>query len=233
MNELYMQVTITSRGLTRKFISFYEKQGLEVSFISFGHGTASSEILRYFGLEEAEKSILFHIVTGRKWKEQKHLLQMEMQIDIPGIGIVFLIPLSSIGGRKALSYLTCGQEFVQKEESTLKDTKLELLVVISNQGYTELIMDAARKVHTIGGTVIHARGTGNQMAEKFMGVTLVPEKDMLFIVVQTEQKNAVMESIMKETGTGTKVGAVVFSLPVTDTAGLHIMEEVQESGEEI
>ena len=158
---------------------------------------------------------------------------MEMQIDIPGIGIIFLIPLSSIGGRKALSYLTCGQEFVQKEESTLKNTKQELLVVISNQGYTELIMDAARKVHTIGGTVIHARGTGNQMAEKFMGVTLVPEKDLLFIVIQTEQKNAVMQSIMKEAGTGTKAGAVVFSLPVTDTAGLPIIEELQENEEEI
>ena len=233
MNELYMQVTITSRTLTGKFISFYEKQGLEVSFISFGHGTASSEILRYFGLEEAEKSILFHIVTAQKWKEQKHRLRMEMQIDIPGIGIVFLIPLSSIGGRKVLSYLTCGQEFVQEEETALKDTRLELLVVISNQGYTELIMDAARKVHAIGGTVIHARGTGNQMAEKFMGVTLVPEKDMLFIVVQTKQKNAVMRSIMDEAGIETKAGAVVFSLPVTDTAGLHIAEELQENGEEI
>ena len=34
--------------------------------------------------------------------------------------------------------------FEKEEESTLKDTKHELLVVIANQGYTELIMDAAR-----------------------------------------------------------------------------------------
>ena len=37
-----------------------------------------------------------------------------------------------------------------------------------------------------------------------------------------------MEAIMKEAGTGTKAGAVVFSLPVTDTAGMRLMEEIEE-----
>ena len=89
-------------------------------------------------------------------------------------------------------------------------------------------MDAARKVHAAGGTVIHARGTGSQMAERFMGVTLVPEKDMLFIVVRKDQKNDIMRSIMDEAGVGTKAGAIVFSLPVTDTAGMRMMEEMEE-----
>lgn len=231
MSELYMQVTITSRTMVKKFTSFYQEQGLEVCVISVGHGTASSEILDYFGLDGAEKCILFHFVTDSKWKELKRQLRLKMQIDIPGIGIAFLVPLSSIGGKKALAYLTSGQEFVKGEETTLKDTKYELLVVIANQGYTELIMDAARKVHAAGGTVIHARGTGSQMAERFMGVTLVPEKDMLFIVVRKDQKNAIMRSIMDEAGVGTKAGAIVFSLPVTDTAGMRMMEELEEDND--
>jgi hypothetical protein len=136
--------------------------------------------------------VIFHIVTLSKWKEVKRQLQVKMKIDAPGLGIAFLLPLSSIGGKKALNYLTSGQDFVKGEESTLKDTKYELLVVIANQGYTELIMDAARKVRASGGTVIHAKGTGSQQAEKFMGVSLVPEKEMVFIVVRTDRKNAVM-----------------------------------------
>ena len=110
----------------------------------------------------------------------------------------------------------------------MKDTKYELLVVIANQGYTDLIMDAARKVHAAGGTVIHARGTGSHLAEKFMGVTIVPEKEMLFIVVRRDQKNDIMRSIMDEAGTGTPAGSVVFSLPVTDTAGMRMMEVIEE-----
>ena len=223
-----MMVTITTRKLNRKFARFYEEMGLPVSVVTLGNGTASSEVLDYFGLDGSEKSIFFHIVTDTKWKEVKRQLRMKLYIDSPGIGIAFLIPLSSIGGTKALNYLTAQQEFVKGEESTLKDTKHELLVTIANQGYTELIMDAARKVHAAGGTVIHAKGTGTHLAEKFMGMTLVPEKEMIFIVVRKAQKNAVMRAIMDEAGTGTKAGAIVFSLPVTDTAGMRMMEEMEE-----
>ena len=228
MSELSLMVTITSRKLTRKFIGFYEEMNLPVSFNTLGTGTASSEILDYFGLDGSEKSVLFHVITDSKWKEIKRQLRMKMNIDIPGIGIAFLVPLSSIGGIKALNYLTAGQDYVKGEESSLKDTKYELLVTIANQGYNEQIMDAARKVHAAGGTVIHAKGTGTHLAEKFMGVTLVPEKEMVFIVVRKSQKNAIMKAIMDEAGTGTKAGAIVFSLPVTDTAGMRMMEEIEE-----
>ena len=228
MSLLHMMVTVTSRKVTKKFTDFYKEMGLEVSFLTLGAGTASSEILDYFGLDGSEKTLFFHIVTDTKWKEVKRQLRVKMNIDIPGIGIAFTVPLSSIGGAKALNYLTAGQEFVKGEESALKDTKYELLVVIANQGYTDLIMDAARKVHAAGGTVIHARGTGSHLAEKFMGVTIVPEKEMLFIVVRRDQKNDIMRAIMDEAGTGTPAGSIVFSLPVTDTAGMRMMEIIEE-----
>lgn len=228
MSELYLMVTITNRKVTKKFSDFYTQLELPVSFITLGTGTASSEVLDYFGLDGSEKSVLFNLVTDTKWKEVKRQLRLKMSIDIPGIGIAFIVPLSSIGGKKALDYLTVGQVFLKGEESSLKDTKYDLLVAIANQGYSEQIMDAARKVHAAGGTIIHAKGTGSHLAEKFMGVTLVPEKEMIFIVVRTAQKNAIMQAIMQEAGTGTKAGTVVFSLPVTDTAGMRMMEEIED-----
>lgn len=133
-----------------------------------------------------------------------------MKIDIPGVGIAFAIRISSIGGKKALNYLTCGQEFVKGDESVLKETKYELVVVIANQGYSEDVMDAARKVHAAGGTVIHAKGTGAKKAEKFLGVTLVPEKDMIFIVTKTENKNDIMRAIMDERDLRAKPKALYF-----------------------
>ena len=228
MSELSMMVPITPRKHTRKFVQFYEEMNLPVSVITLGSGTASSEILDYFGLDGSEKSVIFHIITDTRWKEVKRQLRLKMSIDIPGIGIAFTVPLSSIGGMKALNYLTAQQDYVKGEESTLKDTKYELLVPIANQGHTELIMDAARKVHAAGGTVMHAKGTVTHLAQKFMGVTLVPEKEMIFIVVRKTQKNAIMKAIMDEAGTGTPAGAIVFSLPVTDTAGMRMMEEIEE-----
>ena len=231
MSELYFMVTITNRNLTKRFATFYQEMGVDVSTITVGRGTAASEILDYFGLEGTEKSVLFHVVTNEKWKALKQGLQRKMQIDLPGIGIAFVIPLSSIGGKKALNYLTSGQDYIKGEESILKYTKYELLVVIANQGYTELVMDAARAVHAAGGTVIHAKGTGTDKAEKFMGVTLVPEKEMIFIVVRKDQKNDIMRAIMDKAGLESKARSIVFSLPVTDTAGMRLMEEIE--GDEV
>ncbi len=228
MSELYLMVTITDRNQTKRFTAFYQENGVDLSFTTVGRGTAVSEILDYLGLEGSAKSVLFHVVTGTKWKELKTGLQKKMQIDIPGIGIAFIVPLSSIGGKKALNYLTSGQDFVKGEESTLKDTKYELLVVIANQGYTELIMDAARSVHAAGGTVIHAKGTGTEKAQKFLGVTLVPEKEMVFIVVRKSQKNEIMRAIMTQAGLESKARSIVFSLPVTDTAGMRLIEDAEE-----
>ena len=228
MHELHMMITITDRKLARKFTAFYEDQDLPVAFITVGSGTAASEILDYLGLDGSEKAVMLCIVTNAKWKEIKRQLQLKMRINFPGVGIAFTVPLSSVGGKKALNYITAGQEFVKGEESSLKDTKYELLIAIANQGYSESVMTAARKVASVGGTVIHARSTGVKQAEKFMGVTLAPEKDMVFMVVRAEQKSDIMRAIMADAGTNSKAGAVTFSLPVTDTAGMRLLEEIEE-----
>ena len=95
----------------------------------------------------------------------------------------------------------------------MKDTKYELLVVIANQGYTEMIMEAARKASATGGTVLHAKGTGMEKAETFLGVSLAQEKEMIFLVVKKEAKNPIMRA------------GIVFSLPVTETAGMRLIED--------
>ena len=214
MSELYMLVTITNRNLTKRFTAFYKELGLDLSLITVGTGTASNEVLDYLGLDGSEKSVLLHFVTDEKWKEVKRQLRLKMNIDIPGIGIAFLLPVSSVGGKKALNYMTAGQNFVKGEESSLKDTKYELLIVIANQGYSEKIMEAARKVHAAGGTIIHAKGTGSR-TEKFFGMALAQEKEMVFIVSRSDMKKDIMRAISHEAGPNTKAHALVFSLPVT------------------
>lgn len=228
MSELFLMVTITNRKMTKRFVEFYKEEAFDIGTATVGRGTAASEILDYFGLEGSEKVLLFQIVTNDSWHKLKIGLRKKMHIDVPGTGIAFIVPLSSIGGKKTLNFLTYGQEFKKGEESTLKETKYELLVVIANNGYTELIMDAARDVHAAGGTVIHAKGTGAEHAEKFLGVTLVPEKEIVLIVVKKDHKNEVMQSIMDKAGLESKAKSIVFSLPVTDTAGMRLMEEIED-----
>ena len=225
MGGLYMMAVITNRNMKDRFKSFFEENGQAVFFETPGRGTASSEVLDYFGLEATEKMVYLAIVTDNMWKKLKRGLFVRLQIDVPGTGIAFTVPLSSIGGKKALQYLIQDQEYVKEEESELKGTKYELLIAIANQGSIDAVMDAARSANAGGGTVIHAKGTGTEGARKFLGVSVAEEKEMIFIVTRTEEKNKIMKAIMEKTGLGSKEKTVIFSLPVTDTAGLRILEE--------
>ena len=63
-------------------------------------------------------------------------------------------------------------------------------------------------------------------AAKFMGIDLVNEKELVLIVSRTSEKNAIMKAIMDNADK--KAGSIVFSLPVTDTAGLRLLDEKKE-----
>lgn len=103
-------------------------------------------------------------------------LQSKLRIDVPGTGIAFIVSLSSIGGKRELGFLIDGQEYKKGDESTLKDTKHELIVAIANYGYNTQVMRAAEEGGATGGTVLHGKGVGMKRAEQFLGVSLVSEK---------------------------------------------------------
>ncbi len=231
MSKVYMMVTITNRSIGSRMLSFYKENELAVNLNMLGAGTANSDVLDYFGLEATEKAVMFAVVTREMWRKLKRGLQKKMNIDVPGTGIAFIIPFSSIGGKKALQFFTDGQNFEKEEESILKETEYELIIVILNQGYSNLVMDAAREKGAGGGTVIHAKGTGMEKAEQFLGVSIAAEKEMIFIVTKSKGKNDIMKAIMEKAGMDSKAKSIVFSLPVTSTAGLRLQEE--DTSEEI
>lgn len=217
--------TIVDRKIVNRYINLYQDNDLHVMFLSLGYGTAANDILDYLGLESTEKAVAFSVLEEASWHTIKKQLEKKLKIDAPGGGIAFITPLSSIGGKKTLQFLLESQDYQKEEESTLQNTTHDLIVVIAEQGYTELIMEAAREAGAYGGTVIHAKGTGMAAADKFMGVSLAVEKEMIFIVTKTEQKNAIMQAIMEKAGLNSKAKAITFSLPVTDTAGLRLIED--------
>ncbi len=229
MSDVYIMTTIIDRKNSKKYIDLYKKDKLEVMYITLGEGTARGDILDYLGLEASEKMVIFNFVQQRDWMLTKKDLQRKLQIDAPGEGIAFLVPLSSIGGKRTLQFLLDRQKLPESEESTLKDTTYELIVAIADQGNLEMVMDAARGAGAYGGTVIHAKGTGMEYAEKYLGVTIAAEKAMIFIVTKKDQKNSIMKAIMEQAGMQTPAKTIVFSLPVTDTAGLRLVDLDEEN----
>ena len=225
MGNIQLMTTIVDRKIIEKYLSLYRENDLHIMYVSLGMGTATNEVMDYLGLDSSEKAVAMSVVEEETWMTVKKQLQRKLQIDAPGGGIAFTIPLSSVGGRKTLEFLLEKDDYQRQEESTLKNTEYELIVVISQQGYTDIIMDAARGAGAYGGTIIHAKGTGNAETEKFMGVTIAAEKEIVYIVSKAKEKNAIMKAIMEKAGLNSKAKAICFSLPVSDTAGLRLLED--------
>jgi nitrogen regulatory protein PII len=96
----------------------------------------------------------------------------------------------------------------------------ECIVCIVNTGFSEAVMDAAKEFGARGGTVVHARGTANQEAEKFFGITIQPEKEMVLILVPSEIKEDILHALYRAVGLQTPGQGIAFSLPVDGVVGL-------------
>ena len=232
MSTLYCLFTIADRARLPEIVSLYRETGIRIQLIALGRGTAAVETLSLLGLERTEKAVILAPVTGEVWRRARRGLERRVRIDVPGTGIAFVVPVSAVAGRRELAFLAEGQGFQREEESELKGTDHELLVAVCNQGHSETVMDAARAAGAGGGTVLHARGTGMERAERFLGISLASEKDIVFIVTRSARRDAIMEAVARDAGTATAAGTIVFSLPVTDTAGLRLAEEDEETREE-
>jgi nitrogen regulatory protein PII len=227
MKDIALLVTVTKRSDTEKFVEFFKKYGASVIYSAVGRGTARQKTLDLLGLEESEKTVHFTVVDGEIAKKLIRRLSVEMHLDLPDQGVAAEIPVSSIGGARTMNYYLDGKEAAEKEEESL-DCKYELIIAVAETGYSEMVMEAAKSAGAGGGTVIHAKGTGAQKAERFFGVSLADEKELIFIVAASKKKKDIMKAIMHGAGVDTEAKGLVFSLPITETAGLKLLE--QEEG---
>ena len=101
----------------------------------------------------------------------------------------------------------------------------EAIFCIVNSGYSEAVMDAAKRLGASGGTVINARGTASKEAENFFHITIHPEKEIVMILVPKKIKDGVLHALYQEVGLETAGQGIAFSVPVESVVGLSVPNE--------
>ena len=221
--ELNYIISITDRDQIQELATLFQNLELNMGLVMLGKGTATSEQLSIYGLTNTEKAIVSTVADTESTKRLIRAAKRKLFMDIPGNGIMLTIPIKSVGGGRTLAYLTGNK--APTGGAPAMQFEHELIIAVLNAGYSDAVMDAARTAGAGGGTVLHARGTGTKQAEKFFGVSLAEEKDILYIVAPAGQKAAIMSAINTTTGAGTKAGAICFSLPVSDVFGLRKVDD--------
>ena len=190
-----LMIAVVSRGQAERFMDIARKAGSTGGTVIPAKGTATSAFLRILGLGDTSKEMIL-MVTGKKLAR---VITDSVRADGHIQGVVALL------GSK-------GEDDME--------TKWKMITVIVNSGYADDIMDAARKAGASGGTVTHARGTASPDDAKFLGVPIVPEKEMVMILCEADQTDTIVNAIsslkcLDEPGVG-----IMYTQGVTDFRNL-------------
>ena len=221
--KLKLLVTITDRPKGHTAAKICAGMGLQFHLGLLGRGTASSEVLDVLGLGETDKAVLLTLVPEPLVPAVKGDLVRMLRLRHPGKGILFTLPLSGINRRTA----ACLSRPVEEEGGDAMENKenrcdYELIVASVETGTTDQVMEAARAAGATGGTILHARRAGVHEAERFYGITLQKEREILAILTPRVGKTAIMQAIAQSVPLEGEQGGVVFSLPVDGIEGLAL-----------
>ena len=105
------------------------------------------------------------------------------------------------------------------------NAKFEVIICIVNSGFSDEVMDAARKAGARGGTVLRGRGTANPEAESLFGIAIQPEKEIVMILVKKSQKNDILHNVYKQVGLDSPGQGIAFTMPVESVVGLTLGDD--------
>lgn len=223
-NRVCAVFSIVDYSKSEEMANVYSIAKAPVSISTHGQGCADSSVFEYLGFGENKKSIIISLMSVERANYLFELAEEKMSISKPGKGIMFTIPLTS--ATAVLSGILKkddeNQPKITKENECMScEHEYELIITIITRGYFQDVKTAALAAGARGGTLIHALGMGAEEAQKFLGIAIQPEKEIILNVVKREDKNKVMSAIAESAGINTQGRGIIFSLPVDCVMGLN------------
>lgn len=215
MERIKILAAITERGNGRELVDWLSKRGIGCQFRCTGHGTAPTEMMDILGLGSSEKDIVISLGKQSAIEAIIHEFNDNLNTIRRGRGIMMLFSPNAVGNLTATILAMQNVAALKEGDEPMKNEhKHSLILIAVNQGYTDLVMQAARQAGATGGTIVKARLAAEEAAEQFGGFNLQAEKEIVVILAADTIKEQVMNAVNREYGLKTEAQGVVFSLPV-------------------
>lgn len=209
-----------------KFSRILKSNALCGGLILPGRGTVKSHTLNLLGIKSQRKAVVNLLVRGEGAADILDLLVRELHLDRPGHGIAFSSPVEVLAGMPRLNSTQNPEE--KKVEADYSNTyhlaketaMYKKVTVVVSRGRAEDVMDIARKAGAQGGTILHGRGTGAEIATRLLGMDVEPEKELVMILLPEEQVGPVTSALCEEFELNTPGHGILYVEPVLDVRGL-------------
>lgn len=198
MSPYYLLLSVVPHEKAEKVSNAAASAGSFGGTVLKGRSISANATLDFFGLGGNTKEIVLTLTESGKKQAILSSIMSACADEKKGFGYVCVLNADTL--------IKTGT--VQGQEGTdMTGQGQTLIYVILNKGYADDAMSAARKAGATGGTVINARGTAREDDAKFFGVHIVPEKEMLLMVVDSGKREAVLNAVktlkcLKEPGSG-------------------------------
>ena len=179
--------------------------------VLMGRAITSNQVLSVLGLGGATQDIVLILNEASGMGQILQAVKNACKTEKRNFGTMFTLNADTFLKNGILNGGGISMENTEKTQ--------DLICVIVNKGYADDAMAAARKAGAGGGTVLNARGTAREDDEKFFGMHIVPEKEMLMIVTEHSKKASVIQAIknlpcLEQTGSGITFSAGVENFTV-------------------
>ncbi len=213
--KMMMLLSIVENEKGKKLIKELHNLHICVNFQTIGCGTAPTEMMDIFGLGTNDKDII--ISLGAQSDIQDLLANFSSTFashsKYGGLMIVLDICAASRVLTEILNFNS--SQNTEKGTDTMKNDYHNHLIVISlNEGYTEDVMQVARKAGATGGTVIKGRLADAQQFAEFVNTEVDGEREILFILAPSKVSEQIMTDVNKEFGLSSPANGILFAVPV-------------------
>lgn len=192
-----MLVCLVGRHRGETLVSIAKAAGARGGTIGLGRTVGDNPLLRALSMADVQQDILLLLLGPEKDAVVAALMQAarENPKKLGGTAIVLDVSGMMVRNAPADDSQQSQNAPANGDGRERMESGYELITVITNSGYADDVMAAARKAGATGGTITTARGTGTAEDVKFFGITLVPEKEMLVIVAARDKVQAIIAAI--------------------------------------
>lgn len=207
-------LSIVERDKGNKLIKELESINIRVNLQCVGLGTAPTEMLDIFGLGTKDKDIVISVGSQNAVIDMMSNFGTTFESHSKYGGIMII--LKATAANRILTEILSfkNDKISEKGNDLMKNEHHNNLIVISvNEGFSDDVMQLARKAGATGGTVIKGRLASIEQFAELGKNDVDGEREILFILAPTKTSAQIMEDVNKEFGITSPANGIIVAIP--------------------
>ncbi len=207
-------LSIVERDKGKKLIKELESINICINFQSVGFGTAPTEMMDIFGLGSNDKDIIISLGAENVVKDMMANFGTTFASHSKYGGLMIILEVSA-ASRILTEILDFNNDKnTEKGNGAMKNEHHNNLIVISvNEGYSEEVIQVARRAGATGGTVIKGRLADVEQLADMRKAEIDGEREILCILAPMKTSKQIMDDVNKDFGLTSKANGIVFAIP--------------------